>query len=88
MSCGVVSTKPARDFGSEIVKMVTDVDPNTVIIDTRKERRPDLVKTAWGLYVHESAEASFVISNPKLTRKVVYGLESRGVPVFGPIWDS
>jgi hypothetical protein len=30
----------------------------------------------------------FVLSNERVTRKVVYGLESRGVPAFGPIWDS
>ena len=42
----------------------------------------------WKLYNLEKVEVVFIISNPKLTRKVVYGLESRGVPAFGPIWDS
>ncbi|KUJ23637.1 uncharacterized protein LY89DRAFT_635992 [Mollisia scopiformis] len=79
---------PLKTYGASICNAVQNVDPNAVIIDTRKERRPDLVTKAWDLYVREKAEAVFVISNPKLTRKVVYGLESRGVPCFGPIWDS
>lgn len=36
----------------------------------------------------ESPEAVIVISNPKVTRKVVYGLECRGVPAYGVIFDS
>lgn len=33
-------------------------------------------------------EAVVVISNQRLTRKVVYGLETRGVPAYGAIFDS
>ncbi|KAK4175358.1 hypothetical protein QBC36DRAFT_331690 [Triangularia setosa] len=33
-------------------------------------------------------EAVVIISNQKLTKKVVYGLESRGVPAFGALFDS
>ena len=65
-----------------------DVDKHAVITDTMREGRPDLVKKARDLYHESGAEAVFVISDPKVTRKVVYGLESRGIPAFGPIWDS
>ena len=34
------------------------------------------------------AEAVIVISNKKLTWEVVYGMESRGIPAYGAIWDS
>jgi phosphoribosylamine-glycine ligase len=34
------------------------------------------------------AEAVCVISNPVLTARIVYELESRGIPAFGPIFDS
>ena len=64
------------------------VDEYAVVIDTRKEGRPDLVKRAWDPYDETGAGAVLVISNLRLTRKVVYGLESRGVPAFGLIWDS
>ena len=64
-----------------------------MIIDTRRMKRegkgrPNSTRIAWELYESEEAESVFVISNPKVTRKVVYGLESRGVPVFVAIWDS
>ena len=68
--------------------MVKEIDSDAMIIDTRKAGRPDIVRLAYELYVSSGAEAVFVISNAKLTKKVVYGMESRGVPAFGPIWDS
>lgn len=34
------------------------------------------------------AEAVVIIANEKITRKVVYGLETRGVAAYGAIWDS
>ena len=34
------------------------------------------------------AEAVICISNKKLTWQVVHGLERRGIPAYGPIWDS
>ena len=63
-------------------------DHRAVIIDTKISGRPDLVQEAYKLYKASDAEAIFVISNPKVTRKVVYSLESRGIPVFAPIFDS
>ena len=88
--CRVIwsTPSPLETYGDEICRMVKEVDRRAVIWDTRIEGRPDLLRAAWDLYEEERAEAVFVISNPKLTRKVVYGLASRGVPAFGPIWDS
>jgi hypothetical protein len=83
--------RPVDTYGWEICEAVRRVDKEAVIIDTReggKRKRPDLLGLAWRLYREEGAEAVFVISNPKVTRMVVYGLEARGVPAFGPIWDS
>jgi hypothetical protein len=88
--CRVIwsTPNPMATYGESIVNAVKDVDPRALIWDTRKEGRPDLVRMAYEMYVAEQAEAVFVISNPKLTRKVVYGMESRGIPAFGPVWDS
>ena len=47
-----------------------------------------MVKMTYQLVREFRAEAVCVISNQKLTRKIVYGMNSRGVPAFGPIWDS
>jgi len=59
-----------------------------VIWNTRKQGRPDMLALAWQLYKESDAEAVFIISNPGVTKSVVYGLESRGVAAYGPIWDS
>jgi NAD(P)H-flavin reductase len=91
-SCRVIwsAAKPIDTFGEGIINSVKAVDPNAIIIDTRQSgrRRPDLVQIAYDIYKKDAAEAVFCISNPKLTKKVVYGLEGRGVPAFGPVWDS
>ena len=64
-------------------------DPGlTVILDTRKYGKPDMVKLTYRLVREFNAEAVCIISNQKLTRKVVYGMVSRGIPAFGAIWDS
>lgn len=47
-----------------------------------------MVKLTYHLVREFNAEAVCVISNQKLTRKVVYGMMSRGIPAFGAIWDS
>ncbi|KAL1844191.1 hypothetical protein VTJ49DRAFT_3847 [Mycothermus thermophilus] len=63
-----------------------------------KGNRPDLVGLAYRVWEDgkevvkgegkRRAEAVVIISNQKVTEKVVYGLESRGVPAFGAIFDS
>ncbi|KAI9837104.1 MAG: hypothetical protein M1819_000755 [Sarea resinae] len=50
--------------------------------------RPNMVQLAWNLYRSCDAEAVFVISNPKVTALVVEGLEGRGIPAYGALFDS
>lgn len=57
-------------------------------LDTRAHGKPDMVKLTYRLVKEFNAEAVCVISNQKLTRKIVYGMMSRGIPAFGAIWDS
>lgn len=79
---------PLQTYGESIIDEVLKADPEAMIIDTRISGRPDMVVLTYHLYIEAQAEAVFVISNPSLTRKVVYGMESRGIAAFGPIWDS
>ena len=58
------------------------------MIDTRKHGKPDMVKLTYRLVREFEAEAVCIISNQKLTQKVVYGMMRRGIPAFGAIWDS
>jgi hypothetical protein len=50
--------------------------------------KPDMVKLAYKAVKDFDAEAVIVIANQKLTRLVVEGLEVRGIPAYGAIWDS
>ncbi|KAL4945831.1 hypothetical protein BDV06DRAFT_229725 [Aspergillus oleicola] len=79
---------PTDTFGKGIVDDVYGADPGAVVHDTKKQGRPDLVKLTWDAVQAFQAEAVVIISNEKLTKKVVYGMETRGVPAYGAIWDS
>lgn len=80
--------EPRHTFGDDICDRVLEVDPEAVVIDTHAVGRKDLVSLAYKLYIQEGAEAIFCVSNKALTKHLVYEMESRGVPAFGPIWDS
>lgn len=79
---------PLKTFGAEIVGNVRAADPNAVIWDTRQFGRPDMAAVTWQLLKESGAEAVFCISNPKVTKLVIYAMESRGVAAYGPIFDS
>ena len=83
------STKnPLKTYGQEILDNIYSMDPNAVVWDTDRQGRPDLLLLAYQLYRESGAECVVVISNAKVTGNLLYGLESRGVPAFGPIFDS
>lgn len=82
------SPHPEAIYGKKIFDSVQACDPDALIWDTRAQGRPDMLQLTYDLYRESGAEAVFVISNPALTKFIVYGMESRGVPAFGPIWDS
>lgn len=80
--------KPFETYGSEVVRAVYGADPNAVMVDSKKTGRGNVVALAYSMYKESGSEAVVVMSNPAVTKKVVYGLEARGVPAFGPIFDS
>ncbi|KAL5333743.1 hypothetical protein BJX70DRAFT_405945 [Aspergillus crustosus] len=79
---------PTDTFGKDVVDAVYNSDPGAVVHDTKKQGRPDMVKLTWKAVQEFQAEAVIIISNEKITKKVVYGMETRGVPAYGAIWDS
>ena len=79
---------PVSTYGEDVMRAVAKADPEAMIVDTRASGRPDVVALTYHLFLETKAESVFVISNPYLTSKLVYGLESRGIPAYGPIWDS
>lgn len=79
---------PIESWGIETTLTILRADPGALIVDTHKTGRPDLVALAYGLYMGTRCEAAVIISNPVVTKKVVFGLESRRIPIFGAIFDS
>lgn len=79
---------PEVTYKPTVIQHIRRADPEAIIINTSIAGRPDLVRLTYDLYVSSGAEACFIISNSKVTRRVVYALESRGVPIFAPIFDS
>ena len=79
---------PEITYGPKVMNAVLKADPQALIWNTRVQGRPNMVELTYRLYKESDAEAVFIISNPKLTRKVVYGMESRGIAAYGAIFDS
>ncbi|KAH7082515.1 hypothetical protein BKA63DRAFT_583475 [Paraphoma chrysanthemicola] len=79
---------PLKTYGAEILALVDKADPDAIVIDTDEMGRPDLLDVAWRVGREERVEAVFVLSNEKVVNWVVGGLERRGLPAYGPIWDS
>lgn len=83
------STKnPEKTFGKPVMNTIYETIPDAVIHDTAVQGRPDLVKMGYNLATSFGAEAVIIIANEKITKKIVYGLETRGIPAYGAIWDS
>ena len=79
---------PERSFGPDMVRALRRSIPDAVIWDTNKLGRPDMLGLSYNLVRQFGAEAVIVIANEKITKKIVYGLETRGISAYGAIWDS
>ncbi|TKA41200.1 hypothetical protein B0A54_07722 [Friedmanniomyces endolithicus] len=81
---------PAKTYGNGVVREVLRADPRAVVVDTGAVgcARVNLVGLAFALVREVGAEAVMVISNPKVTGEVVFGMERRGVAAFGAVFDS
>lgn len=79
---------PDRSFGPGVVKAIKDKVDDAVIWDTNTLGRPDMVRLTYNMVKDFDAEAVIIIANEKITKRVVYGMETRGIPAYGAIWDS
>lgn len=85
----VWSTRSPREtYGDALVDEILGVQPDALIWDTSREGKPDLLRLAYRAYVDFGAEAVICISNKKTTWQIVEGMETRGIPAYGAIWDS
>ncbi|RDW56563.1 hypothetical protein BP6252_14091 [Coleophoma cylindrospora] len=79
---------PQKTYGQEVLKMISMVDNNAVVIDSDKHGRQDMFPIAWDMVKDFNAEAVFIISRPNMVQKLVFEFEVRGIPAFGPVFDS
>ncbi|MEH0443867.1 hypothetical protein QA811_09350 [Streptomyces sp. B21-102] len=79
---------PRATYGDALVDEILAAQPHAVVHDTSRSGKPDMVALAYAAYHDFGAEAVICISNKKLTWQVVHGLERRGIPAYGAIWDS
>ncbi len=79
---------PRKTYGDALIDEILAKHPDALIWDTHKSGKPDMVALAYRALVETDAEAVICISNKQLTWNVVSGLESRGIPAYGAIWDS
>ncbi|CAG7928912.1 unnamed protein product [Penicillium olsonii] len=79
---------PRRTYGEGVLDLVRKMDPTPIILDTDQCGRVDMIPLILQQVKDFDAEAVCVISNPVLTGRIVYELEARGTPAFGPIFDS
>lgn len=79
---------PRLTYGDELVDEILAVQPDALVWDTSAHGKPDMVALAYEAYRDFDAEAVICISNKKLTWQVVAGMERRGIPAYGAIWDS
>ncbi|KAF2395880.1 hypothetical protein EJ06DRAFT_525117 [Trichodelitschia bisporula] len=63
--------RPLETYGTDVCESVRKADEQAVVVDTKVSGRPDMVAVTWALFTESGAEAVFVISNPRVTRKVV-----------------
>lgn len=79
---------PRATYGDALIDEIENNTESPVIWDTDALGKPDLSNLALQAVRDSGAEAVIVISNQKLTRKVVHDMESLGIPAYGAIWDS
>lgn len=83
-----VTRDPRTTYGDALVDSIFAVHPDALVWDSTRQGRPDLVRLAYTAWRDFDAEAVICVSNKPLTWKVVHGMESRGIPAYGAIWDS
>jgi hypothetical protein len=83
-----ITKDPRLTYGDALVDEILAAEPDAVIWNTDRDGKPDVLRLAYAAYLDSGAEAVVCISNSTVTWRVVHGLERRGIPAFGPIWDS
>ena len=79
---------PRATYGDALVDEIEANTDDPLIWDTDALGKPDLSQLALEAVRKTGAEAVIVISNQKLTKRVIQDVQSQGIPAYGAIWDS
>lgn len=79
---------PTLTYGNDIVDNIRRTDRNATIVDTDLQGRQDMIVLAEEKFWETGAEAIVIISRQETTKNVVRAMEKKGIPCFGPIFDS
>jgi hypothetical protein len=83
-----VTRTPRETFGDAVVDEIMTAQPDGVIWNTSTQGKPDVFEMSFKAYIESGSDAVIIVSNRSVTGEVVRSFERRGVPAFGPIWDS
>ena len=83
-----VTRDPARTYGAALVNEILTANPDATLWNTDINGKPDLLELTYRAYMETGAEAVMIISNKTTTLRTVAELRRRGIPAYGPIWDS
>jgi hypothetical protein len=83
-----VTRNPERTYGPDLVGEILAAQPDAILWDTDANGKPDLAELADRACRATGAEAVICISNKNTTLQLVAQLRERGIPAYGPIWDS
>lgn len=83
-----VTKTPRQTYGDGLVDEVTRAQPEAIIWNTSEQGKPDVFELSLEAFVASGADAVIIVSNKGVTERVVSEFGRRGVPAFGPIWDS
>lgn len=83
-----ITRDPRATYGDELVDEVERAQPQAVIWNTSDQGKPDVLGLTARAFEESGADALIVVSNRGVTSRIVGEFERRGLPAFGPIWDS
>lgn len=83
-----VTKAPLTTYGADLVNEIRRAQPEAVIWNTTEQGKPDVFSIAYAAFLASGADAVICVANKSVTDRVVEEFERRGIPAFGPIWDS
>ena len=83
-----VARRPRATYGDALVDEILAAQSDATIWNTDEQGKPDVLRLAYGAYLASDAETVICISNRAATWQIGHGLERRGIPASGPIFDS